>query len=148
MRRDYKRPGQRRTAEREAAKTAGWNPARAFDEQFDDAIEREPECWLAQFSDRPCSGRLVRAHLIPRQVLLRELRAEVSAGAISDRRSWVPACGGPQGDGGHHGMLDRPAVNELRVPRSALPPMLEVFAAEHGLSWFLDRCYGPREQAA
>lgn len=103
-------------------------------------------CWLAQFSDRPCDGQLRKVHLIPRRLILRELPAEVSAGAVWDPRVWVWACGGVVGVAGHHGMLDYSRT--LRVPRSALPPELEVFASEVGLSWWLDREYGLREEAA
>ena len=106
-------------------------------------------CWLARnaVSDGhprtdvgPCDGALIRAHLIPRQLLLRELPAEVSAAAISDERSWVPACGGPTGVGGHHGALDY--SRRLRVPAERLPAGLLELAAEHGLLWWLEREYG------
>lgn len=98
-------------------------------------------CWLAQFRrDVPCEGALIRAHLIPRQLLLRELAAEESAAAIEDRRSWVPACGGIMGNAGHHGMLD--TARTLRVPRDDLPRGLEELAAEVGLTWWLEREYG------
>jgi hypothetical protein len=144
----YKASQQRRTRQRVAAKSASANPAHKLDREFDDALDRDqPVCWLARFSDTPCSGRLRMCHLIPKSVLLRELPAERSAGAVWDSRVWVWGCGGlGYGDGGHHGLLDRPAVNELRIPRSALPAGLEEFAAEHGLTWFLDRTY--RREAA
>lgn len=98
-------------------------------------------CWLAQFSEVPCDGQLVRAHLIPKQ----RIKREATAAAVWDERVWVPACGGPTGIGGHHGMLDG---RQLSVPRSALPEGLEAFAAKHGLSWSLDRDFGLREVAA
>jgi hypothetical protein len=47
-------------------------------------------CWLADFSDKPCNGRLVKVHLIPRQLLKREGSKE----AVDDPRSYVLACGG------------------------------------------------------
>lgn len=120
-------------------------------------------CFLAQFSDRPCEGRLVRVHLIPQQLLKRELprgvewvddewrpvaRAGRTKGAVyrsvralcGDPRSFVPGCGGPMGDSGHHGHLDR--ARTLRIPRDALPPELEEFAAELRLEWWLEREYG------
>lgn len=97
-------------------------------------------CWLAQFSDLPCDGRLRKAHLIPRRLILRELPAEVSAAAVWDPRTWVWACGGISGLAGHHGALDQSRT--LRIPRQALPAELEEFAAEHGLTYWLDREYG------
>jgi len=97
-------------------------------------------CWLAQFSDRPCDGRLRKVHLIPRRLILRELPAETSAGAVWDTRCWVWACGGATGVGGHHGALD--FSRTLRIQRDKLPPELEDFASDHGLVWWLDREYG------
>lgn len=117
----------------------------------------------------PCDGALIRAHLIPRQLLKREFphgvffddERWVKAARCDDRyevphrplealcrdpRGWVPCCGGPMGPGGHHGMLD--VSRTLRVPRGRLPAGLEEFAAELGLSWWLDRTYGEREAAA
>jgi hypothetical protein len=106
---------------------------------------------------------LVRAHLIPKQVIRRgvisarriapgdrwpvtvDQRAEL-ARILWDERSWVPCCGGPMGNGGHHGMLDQ--SRRLRVPRDRLPVAVEEFAAELNLSWWLDREYGPRSEAA
>lgn len=101
-------------------------------------------CWLAQFSEVPCDGQLVRAHLIPKQRIKREVVEHLDL-VVWDPRVLVPACGGPTGIGGHHGMLDG---KQLSVPRSALPVGLEAFAAEHGLSWSLDRDFGLREVAA
>lgn len=103
-------------------------------------------CFLARFSDRPCDGRLVKAHLIPRQTLKREVCGATGTrllylDVVNDPRSWVWACGGPLGNAGHHGMLD--ASRTLRIPRDRLPLALEDFAAELGLGWWLDREYGP-----
>jgi hypothetical protein len=85
----------------------------------------------------PCDGPLIRAHLVKQQVLTR-------GGVLDpwDYRLWVPASGGPQGNGGHHGMLDHSRT--LRVPREALPGALEELAVELGFGWWLDREYGPR----
>lgn len=119
----------------------------------------------------PCDGALIRAHLIPRQLLKREfphgaswqeregrwvnywpLEAQDAAlhgetwphrplrTLMDDTRSWVPCCGGPVGLGGHHGMLDQ--SRKLRVARADLPVAVEEFAAELGLTWYLDRTYG------
>jgi hypothetical protein len=110
-------------------------------------------CWLAQFSDARCDGYLVRAHLISKQRIRREvispkgvhLTGEQRRAILFDPRVWVPACGGISGLGGHHGALDG---RILSVPRSALPEGLEAFAAEYGLTWSLDRDFGLREAAA
>lgn len=101
-----------------------------------------PGCWIAEHVvlPGPCDGRLVKAHLIPKQMLKRE-RIDPW-----DSRVWVPMCGGPTGLGGHHGCLDHSRT--IRIPRDALPVQLEVFAAEHGLTWWLEREYGPLELAA
>jgi hypothetical protein len=114
----------------------------------------------------PCDGRLIKAHLIPRQLLRREypdgavqyVTAEGRTWArwrhgnpfgegyrtlkqlIDDERCWIPCCGGPMGPSGHHGQLDYSCT--LRIPREKLPPGVEEFAAELGLSWYLDRTYG------
>jgi hypothetical protein len=102
----------------------------------------------------PCDGRLVRAHLIPAQLLKRETNAAVRARAMTqatqdmlvwDPRAWVWMCGGPTGIGGHHGRLDY--SRRLRIPRHRIPPETEEFAAELGLGWWLDRTYGERTEA-
>ncbi len=109
-----------------------------------------------------CDGRLVRAHLIPKQLIRREVvtartassgrwpvtvdqRAEL-ARILWDERAWVPMCGGRVGLSGHHGMLDQSRT--LRIPRDRLPAVLEEFAAEFGLVWWLDREYGAKPEVA
>lgn len=106
----------------------------------------------------PCDGRLVRAHLIPKQLIRREVisarskdpsggrwpvdtaqRAEL-ARILWDERVIVPVCGGPMGLSGHHGALD--AARTLRIPRERLPVAVAEFAEEFGLTWWLDREYG------
>jgi hypothetical protein len=108
-----------------------------------------PDCFLARVGhwEGPgpmpsCDGRLVKAHLIPKQTLLRELAAEVSPGAIWDHRVWVLACGGPIGNAGHHGHLDY--SKRIRLPREVIPASTEDFAEQYGLVWVLDRLYGER----
>lgn len=98
-------------------------------------------CWLGTFGQMEngdtmpeCSGRLVRCHLIPKQLLKRE------GGGEWDARSWVWACGGIGGNAGHHGMLDH--SRRLRLPRAAIPARTEQLALELGLIWWLDREYG------
>lgn len=83
----------------------------------------------------PCSGQLIRAHLIPQQLLKREGHAA----AIVDPRSWVPACGGITGITGHHGAFD--TARTLRLPFEALPAGTVALAAELGLTWYLERTY-------
>lgn len=99
-------------------------------------------CWLAangvMENGRPmaaCEGRLVRCHLIPKQLIKGETTADQW-----DERTWVWACGGIVGNSGHHGMLD--TSRRLRVPRDRLPGALEEFAAETELVWWLEREYG------
>jgi hypothetical protein len=127
------------------------------------------KCFLAEHGVHergpmpPCDGGLVRAHLIPK----RELRSQWrlvhhrarGAGPVEldlspwpkltdlywDPRAWVPACGGPTGIGGHHGMLDHSRT--LRLPREAVPEGTEELARLIGLTWWLDREYGEQEAA-
>jgi hypothetical protein len=98
-----------------------------------------PTCFLARFSDRPCDGRLVKAHLIPRNLLFRSLDPITARKVIADPRSWVWACGGIMGNAGHHGMLD--ASRTLRVPLEEIPSETIELAVEIGLDWWLDREY-------
>ena len=99
------------------------------------------ECWLAQFSANPCEGGLIRAHLLPKQLIRREIRdREEAQMVINDPRSWVPCCGGRSGLAGHHAELD--TTMSIVIPRSALPPDLEELAAEVGMMWWVDRHYG------
>jgi hypothetical protein len=111
----------------------------------------------------PCDGPLIRAHLIAKQFIKREVfsarraqgltSAQARAGVTDvawDDRVWVPCCGGPTGIGGHHAELDSP-LSMVRLPRAALPEGVEEFAAELDeligrevfASW-LDRTYGER----
>lgn len=110
-----------------------------------------------------CEGRLVLAHLIPRQVIRREVisartkglsgrwpvdvaqRAEL-ARILWDERVVVPVCGGITGCSGHHGALD--TARTLRIPRERVPASVEAFARDYGLVWWLDREYGLRAEAA
>lgn len=117
----------------------------------------------------PCDGALVRAHLVPRQLLKKsfphgvllehgtwrranryEDRYELphrSAGALAlDERSWVLCCGGPMGNGGHHGQLD--VSRRLRLSHDQLPATVIEFANELGLGWYLDRTYPNTKETA
>lgn len=99
-----------------------------------------PSCWFASLPGAgPCDGRPRKCHLIPAQLIRREVSS--SSAVVWDDRVWVWGCGGPMGNGGHHGQLDY--SRRLRIPRALLPPAVEEFAAEHGLEWWLDREYGP-----
>lgn len=121
------------------------------------------DCFLAAFSDKPCEGRHVDCHLLPRSKMRQEYpygairvhdawlpaqhpRLELREGRrlalnvlLHDRRATVRGCGGPHGDSGHHGMLDR--ARSLRIPRAAIPIAVVEFAVEFGLLWWLDRTY-------
>ena len=73
--------------------------------------EPVPDCWLRQFVDlgspmRACRGTLIKAHLIDRQTLRIHFGKEIGNRLAEDPRTWVPACGGDTGLGGHHGLLE------------------------------------------
>lgn len=104
-------------------------------------------CWLVRNGHMEdggrmglCEGRLIKAHLISRQVLIRELGGVTGRAAILDPRSWVWACGGIMGVSGHHGAFD--SSKRLRVRRDRLPPGVEDLAEELDLVWWLDRTFG------
>lgn len=104
------------------------------------AVGQHADCWFARFTETPCSGRLVRCHIIDKQVLRR-------AGADPwDDRAWVWGCGGAgHGNEGHHGEFD---ARRLIVARSALPAGVEELAIEIGAERRLYRRFGPLEAAA
>lgn len=92
-----------------------------------------PACWLAQFaSGASCEGRMQKAHLIRAQVIRREVSRDKTV--LWTPAVWRPACYR------HHMMLDH--AKTLTIPRSAIPAETERWAAEHGLTWWLDRTYG------
>ena len=86
-------------------------------------------CWLAQFSSKPCDGPEDFAHILSKQ-WLRKAGIE----DVWDRRWWVPACRL------HHANWDN---LRLVVPRSAIPKETEILAEVHGIGHLLDRRYGP-----
>lgn len=102
------------------------------------ALGAKVVCQLAPFSHDRCDGRLVRVHLLPRQLLKRNGYADL----VDDPRTWVVGCGGIMGNAGHHGQLDQSRT--LRIPREAIPAETEALAEELGLSWWLGREYGER----
>lgn len=102
-------------------------------------MRTDARCWLAQFAPvnlGACDGRLDPCHLIPAQLLRREL----GDGTIGFEDLTVPGCRR------HHGLFD--VSKRIRVPRERLPGRVERFAEEAGLTWWLDRTYGPLEAAA
>lgn len=90
-------------------------------------------CFLEAFDTRkrPCQGRMDRAHLVTRQVLRREGHEAL----IPDERTWVPACRL------HHSSWD--SFMGVVVPRAALPAAFVALMQEIGLSWWVERRYGP-----
>lgn len=112
-------------------------------------------CWFARAlgpSIGPCDGRLVQAHLLPKEKLRREVlprfdaqtRSSIPTRAALSKILWDPriivmACGGPMGNGGHHGRFDSWA---LSVPREKLPVSVLEFARENGLEWMIDWRFG------
>lgn len=107
---------------------------------------RDPFCWVAQQlpDSGDCDGQLIRAHLIPRQLLRREGFARYA----DDPRSYAWVCGGPTGIGGHHGKLDQ--ARTARPGRHHLPAGVEALARELDgqcdgrmpFAAYLDRTYG------
>jgi hypothetical protein len=101
-----------------------------------------PSCWFEYLGG--CDGRLVKAHLIPKQRIKREVRVPVTVGygineVVWDERCWTWMCGGPTGIGGHHGAFD---AKQIRIQPWDLPPSLLEYAQEYGLEWCLERDYG------
>lgn len=102
-----------------------------------------PDCFLAHFGVMEngdpmgdCSGRLIKAHLIPQQLLKRE----GALWAIMEPETWVWACGGPMGNSGHHGLFD--GSRTLRLPPWSIPAETIDFVRDLGLLWWLNREYG------
>jgi hypothetical protein len=113
----------------------------------------------------PCDGALIRAHVVPKRMMKRELWAplnrehppmkarEILGGLIWDPRAWVPCCGGPTGIGGHHAELDTPGLSLApRLTRAELPEGLEDFVREldgmlagrEPFAVWMDKTYGER----
>lgn len=101
-----------------------------------------PECYFAHLGG--CEGRLVKAHLIPKQSLKRELyyRAlkngmhksvarEEAANVVWDARCWRWVCGGyGYGSEGHHGQVDAKQISWGPWPEDLIE-----FLKEHDLEW-------------
>jgi hypothetical protein len=101
----------------------------------------EPECFFAHLGG--CEGRLVKAHLVPKQTLRRELvmyRIEEEGEGVDadiviwDPRCWRPMCGGPTGIGGHHGAYD---AYQIRL--HAWPEDFLEFLREYDIGWMAER---------
>jgi hypothetical protein len=113
-----------------------------------DVEQRVATCWLAPFSQTPCSGRIEKVHLIAKQIVRREVWLPVANGRVQapdtfpstcrelvwDRRIWRFGCHG------HHHDLD--CSKQIVLGRSDLPSSVEEFAREYGLVAWLDRTYG------
>jgi hypothetical protein len=92
-----------------------------------------PECFFAHRGG--CEGRLVRAHLVPRQAIKREVVIVARRKrAVDDSRSWRWMCGGPTGIGGHHGAYD---AYQIRL--HAWPEDFLQFLREYGIEWMADK---------
>jgi hypothetical protein len=114
----------------------------------------------------PCDGPLIRAHLIPKRMIKREVFSALLARGVEkplarlslvdyamDERCWVMCCGGLTGIGGHHAELDAPGVSVApRLRRDELPEGLEAFVAEldgmlvgrEPFAVWMDKTYGER----
>lgn len=135
---------------------------------FEGYRDTNPACFLAQFTDTPCEGALVRCHILQRQWLRQEYPegavwlpgAPTAVSARDLRRDhvayddtarftdlatlenhealWVWGCGGALGNGGHHGMFDG---YKLAVPRLRVPIEARLLIAHLGLfpKWERDR---------
>lgn len=125
---------------------------------------RRGACWFYPIpGSGPCEGRLVRCHLIPKQLFrqhfprgayfhdgqwveagqaharldlppLATLPYRTRRALQDDPRASVYGCGGMVGLGGHHGAYDG---HKLRVSYSRLPPGARQYARELGLDWWL-----------
>ena len=100
------------------------------------------ECFFAHLGG--CEGRLVKAHLVPKSTLRRELLfrrglTEMQLlDAVWDSRVWRWMCGGISRLNGHHGQYD---AKQIRIPREQVPPDLVAFLAEHDLEWMVERYF-------
>jgi hypothetical protein len=105
-----------------------------------------PECFFAHLGG--CEGRLVKAHLVPKQTINREVIAPllrehgqiVTERALKDSILWDPRCwrwmcgGWGYGSSGHHGMYD---AYQIRL--HAWPEDFLEFLREYGIEWMADR---------
>ena len=114
-----------------------------------------PECFFAHLGG--CEGQLVRAHLIPKQSLKREIGARIDPHcqyvprfcpygsacadcgesevlrAVWDLRCWRWMCGGVTGIGGHHGAFDAKQIRLDEWPEDFLE-----FLRAYGIEWMAE----------
>ena len=92
------------------------------------------DCFLARFAPQvPCDGPTDFCHLIPKQVLKREIATD-DPDVIWHPSTYVPGCRR------HHNMLD--VERTLKIPRSELPWKMIAFCEAFGLMWWVEREYG------
>jgi hypothetical protein len=114
-----------------------------------------PECFFAHLGG--CEGRLVKAHLIPKSSIKRELSARLGRhcvhtpktcpygavcadcgmaeilAAIWDERCWRWMCGGAVGLSGHHGAYDAKQIRLDEWPQDFVE-----FLVEHEIHWMTE----------
>lgn len=92
-------------------------------------------CWAREHIQGigPCEGPLERAHLLRAQVIRREVGDDFET--LWAPEVWRPFCTR------HHRALDH--SRQIRIPRALIPEDTERWAADHGLTWWLDREYPP-----
>jgi hypothetical protein len=102
------------------------------------------DCYLGQHGIlekgdvmQSCEGALIRAHLIPQQLLKRWGHHHL----VNDPATWVWACGGIMGVSGHHGLMDH--SRRLWLPYEAIPSRTIECAKAIGLDWWLEHEYRP-----
>jgi hypothetical protein len=91
-----------------------------------------PECFFAHLGG--CQGRLVKAHLVPKQAIRREVPKADECGVPWDDRAWRWMCGGPTGIGGHHGAYD---AYQIRL--HAWPEDFLRFLCEYDIEWMAEK---------
>lgn len=114
-------------------------------------------CFFRQFAPdglRECQGPTQRHHAIKQQTIrrlfprlpmfasdeeIRENKRRLNQ-ALNDGRNHLMACKR------HHDLHEQ--AKAIPVPREELPAVLELFAADYGLEYELERMFGPLEKEA
>jgi hypothetical protein len=93
-----------------------------------------PRCFLAEHDPRArmCEGRWDHVHLIPRQLIRREVSTKSEV--LWHPATWVWACRR------HHAALD--VERSIRLKQDDLPDATRAFARVMGLDYFIEREYG------
>jgi hypothetical protein len=105
---------------------------------YDSYPQGRSSCWFEYLGG--CEGRLVKAHLVPKSAIKKELRRPGRGtgyikAAISDPRCWRWMCGGlGYGNAGHHGAYD---AYQIRL--HAWPEDFLQFLREYDIEWMADR---------